>query len=149
MVRSQAGSAHVFVTTAMTEEEEEAIVARLRADRAREYDEFAERCGGFLAEIKKETQLQKFTFAELEENEDDFNKLSAWLIKIKARDFFPSKRLQESNDTLETCGTALSVFAEAVYVQEGIAPPEKVQSSPLASNTSDSSPKKPKGPRHG
>ena len=148
-VRGQDGSATVFVIAAMAQEEEEAIVARFQADRAREYDEFAERSLGFLAEIEKETRLQKFTFAELEENEDDFSKLSAWLAKIKARDFFPRPRLQESNQTLETCGTALSVFAEAVYTQEGVASPEEAQSSPPASSTSGSSPKKPRGPRHG
>jgi hypothetical protein len=120
MVRAQGGSATVFATAATSDEEERAIVARFQADRAREYDEFAERSGEFLAEIEKETRRRKFTFAELEEIEDDLDKLSTWLSKIKARDFFPDARMQQANETLETCGTALRTFADAVYAQEGI-----------------------------
>jgi len=120
VVSGQGGSATVFATAAMAQEEEEAIVARFRVDRAREYDEFAERSLGFLAEIEKETKRRKFTFAELEEIEDDLNKLSAWLAKIETRDFFPNARMQEANDRLQTCGTALRAFAEKVYAQEGV-----------------------------
>lgn len=120
MVRAQGGSATVFATTATSEEEEQAIIARFQADRAREYDEFAERSGEFLAEIEKETRRRKFTFAELEEIEDDLHKLSAWLAKIKARDFFPNARMHQANETLEVCGTALRTFAEEVYAQEGV-----------------------------
>ncbi|OJV00338.1 MAG: hypothetical protein BGO16_15150 [Nitrobacter sp. 62-23] len=120
MVRAQGGSATVFSTTATSEEEEQAIIARFQADRAREYDEFAERSGEFLAEIEKETRRRKFTFAELEEIEDDLDKLSAWLAKIKARDFFPNARMQVANETLETSGAALRTFAGAVYTQEGV-----------------------------
>lgn len=56
IVRAQGGSATVFATTATSEEEEQAIVARFQADRAREYDEFSERSGEFFAEIEKETR---------------------------------------------------------------------------------------------
>ena len=110
----------VFAATATSEEEENAIVTRFQADRAREYDEFAERSGEFFLEIEKETRRRKFTFAELEEIEDDLDKLSVWLAKIKARDFFPNGRMQAANETLETCGTALRTFADEVYAQEGV-----------------------------
>ncbi len=145
-VRGQSGSATVFATTAASEEEEQTIVARFQADRARE---FAERSGEFLAEIEKETRRRKFTFAELEEIEDDFNKLSAWLAKIKARDFFPDARLQEANDALETCGTALRGFAEAVYAQEGVVAAPDGNTGALDLEVLASALKNRKGPRDG
>lgn len=119
-VRMQGGSATVFSTTATTQADQDAIVARFRADRAREYDEFAERARAFVAEIDRETRQEKFTFAELEELEDDLHKLTGWLGKIRARDFFADARLEEAAGTLEVCGKALRAFAETVYAQEGL-----------------------------
>lgn len=52
----------------------EAIIQRFQADRSREYDEFAERCIALLAEISKETEAGKYTFAEMEETEHDIEK---------------------------------------------------------------------------
>ncbi|OJU34884.1 MAG: hypothetical protein BGN99_25045 [Alphaproteobacteria bacterium 65-37] len=138
MARGQGGAATVFTTTATAPEEEDAIVARFQADRAREYDEFAERTGNFLAEVERETQLRKFTFAELEEIEDDLEKLTAWLGKIKARDFFPNTRAQEASDTLEACGTAQRAFAGAVYAQENIATSPDDNADPLGTDNADS-----------
>lgn len=121
-VREHGGSATVFTTQNLSPNEQETILSRFRADRAAEYKEFAERAQAFLAEIERESQLGKFTFAELEEIEDDFNKLSAWLDKIRARDFFPDDQAQEATRTLAKGNEALRVFAEAVYRQEGVGP---------------------------
>jgi hypothetical protein len=119
-VRTQGGTAAVFTVQATGPVEGEAILARFRVDRGREYGEFAERARGFLAEIDKETRLGKFTFAELEEIEDDFGKLSAWLGKIRARDFFPDEEQREAADTLGRCEAVLRTFAEEVYALEGV-----------------------------
>jgi hypothetical protein len=113
----------VFVIQEPTPTETEGFVAHFRVDRGREYDEFAERSRGFLAEIKRETQRKKFTFAELEEIEDDFEKLTTWLNKIRARDFFPGEQSQNATTTLDGCAAALKAFAEAVYTHEGVCPP--------------------------
>ena len=122
-VRLQGGSANIFTTTAISQAEQDLVLTRFQSDRAREYDEFQDRARGFFAEIDKETQKRKFTFAELEEIEDDLEKLSAWLGKIRARDFFPDERMKGAIDTLEACGAALRTFAEEVYAQEGVSAP--------------------------
>lgn len=119
-VKAQAGTAVVFTINEPSATEAEGFVARFQADRGREFSEFAERCEEFLAEIEKETRRRKFTFAELEEIEDDLEKLTAWLAKIQARDFFPNEESQRAKETLERCGGALKVFAEAVYAHEGV-----------------------------
>jgi hypothetical protein len=64
------------------------MIARFANDRQREYQEFATRAQGLLDEVAKEIAAEKFTFAELEEVEDDLKKLEVWLAKISARDFF-------------------------------------------------------------
>ena len=120
--RAQGGQASIF--NGHVAGGDEGVIEQFRADRAREYGEFDQRCAAFLAEIDKETGLEKFTFAELEEIEDDFGKLAMWLAKIGARDFFPGEQMALARKTLETCERARDRFAETVYGREGLAHPD-------------------------
>jgi hypothetical protein len=86
----------------------------------REYDEFAERCAALLDEIGKEDKAGKYTFAELEESEQDLEKLARWLGKIQARDFFPDERGQEAAAMLARCQTAVEAFSQSVYAAEEV-----------------------------
>ncbi|WP_047866353.1 Chromate resistance protein ChrB [Rubrobacter aplysinae] len=86
-------------------------------DQARdaEYSEVIERCRAFHAELGKERGEENFTFAELEENEEDLAKLEAWFGKIRARDRFGAPLLQEAEQALVSCREDLEVFAASVY----------------------------------
>ena len=117
--RSQGGHATVFLAEA-ADGNDAPILERFRSDRAREYGELDQRCAAFLAEVEKEERLEKFTFAELEEIEDDFQKLATWLAKIEARDFFPGEQRQLARDTLKRCEAARVTFSETVYAREGL-----------------------------
>lgn len=119
LIQTGGGTAALFTCGAVAGIDNDALVGRFRADRAREYHEFAERSEGLLAEIAKETRSSKFTFAELEEIEDDLVKLKAWLDKIAARDFFPDKHIKEARAQLGRCEQALKMFTEKVYLAEG------------------------------
>jgi hypothetical protein len=119
LIRKSDGAAALFACTALAGTDNRTLTERFRADRGREYDEFAERSDGMLAEIAKETRARKFTFAELEEIEDDLAKLKAWLDKIATRDFFPDKRLVEARTRLNHCEKALQIFAKSVYRADG------------------------------
>src|SRR5579875_337179 len=123
--RGQGGTGFVLTVSA-SPGADEAIIQRFRADRGREYDEFEERCGAFLAEVGKEAGAGKFTFAELEESEQDLAKLARWHRKIRSRDFFPDQRWPRSAEMMERCRRTLHDFAHAVYEAEGVqAPAEK------------------------
>ena len=117
-IGSAGGSAAIFEADAVGGDD--AMVARFADDRAREYDEFATRSQGLLDEIAKEVAAEKFTFAELEEIEDDLKKLEIWLGKIEARDFFASQRISVARQELETCAATASSFAERVYAASGV-----------------------------
>lgn len=117
-VRGHGGHATVMIARAA--EEDATIVAHFHTDRAREYAELRERCQGFLDEIEKERAAGKFTFAELEELEDDYDKLAAWLGKIRARDFFPGEVGALANGAVRDCAAARDAFAQAVYAREGL-----------------------------
>ena len=120
MVRGYGGSGFVLPVSGARPEVDTAIVERFRADRSREYDEFAEGCEAFLAEINKESQAGKFTFAELEEREQDLEKLARWLTKIRKRDFFPDDRRLSASGLTDRCQMALEVFSASVYEGEDV-----------------------------
>jgi len=47
-------------------------------------------CQKYLKELEKEISIEKFTFAELDEEEEELQKLLSWYNKIIARDLFHS-----------------------------------------------------------
>ena len=121
-VREQGGTAYALRTTSATGTEDDEIVARFRSDRAKEYAELTERAEELLAELAKETDRSNFTFAEMEENEQDLDRLSGWLEKITVRDFFPDEHAKDAAALLERCKRALEAFTAEVYRAEGVEP---------------------------
>jgi hypothetical protein len=120
VILGQGGTAFILNIPESAPEVDEAIVQRFQGDRAREYDEFTERCTAFLDEISKETHAGKYTFAEMEEGEQDLEKLARWLTKIRERDFFPDEHRQQSATMLARCRSVLDGFSQAVYIAEGV-----------------------------
>lgn len=94
------------------------IHASFQAARDDEYEEIVDKCQDFLAGIDKEFAAGHFTFAELEENEVDHQKLERWLHKVVDRDVFgaPGRRIAE--ESLARCAQALERYAERVYAEE-------------------------------
>jgi hypothetical protein len=114
------GTGFVLRVSGSSPQSNESIVRLFQSDRSREYDEFAERCTAFLSEINRESAAEKYTFAEMEESEQDLKKLTRWLTKIQARDFFPNERRDQSVALLAECRRALRRFSRAVYKVEGV-----------------------------
>jgi hypothetical protein len=121
MICERGGTGFVLSVSGSTDIDE-TIVQSFHADRGREYDEFEERCGALLAEISKETATEKFTFAELEEAEQEIAKLTRWQRMIKSRDFFPDERWPRSVEMMDRCRSRLQQFAWSVYKAEGVPP---------------------------
>jgi hypothetical protein len=119
-VLRRGGAGFVLRVSGSSPESNESIMRLFQSDRSREYDEFAERCAAFLNEINRESAAEKYTFAEMEESEQDLKKLARWLAKIQARDFFPDGRRDQSVALLAQCRRALRAFSQAVYQVEGV-----------------------------
>ena len=73
IVQEMGGSAQLLRADALVGEYD--IVAAFNAARDDEYDEIVDRCRDFLTEIENETAARHFTYAELEENDEDLAKL--------------------------------------------------------------------------
>jgi hypothetical protein len=127
-MEQQGGSGLFLQANAPSDAIQATLIQRFQQERAKEYQEFGDRCQEFLAEVEKETRARKFIFAELEENEQDLLKLIRWLRKIQSRDFFPGSASREAITHLATCRQALGQFTTTVYEQEGLPAPEATES---------------------
>ena len=112
-VRESEGTAHLVRGPLVGDDA--VLVAAFNAARDEEYREVLDRCRDFHAELERERAIGKFTFAELEENEDDLAKLEAWFGKIRGRDRFGAPLASEAERAISGCQEELEAFAASVY----------------------------------
>ena len=74
----------------------------------------------FEDEIRRETRKKRFRFAELEESEADWEKLSRWWERLVERDFFGAAGRTAAEETLARGRSLLDDFTREVYRAEGL-----------------------------
>ena len=84
-----------------------------------EYDEIVDRCEDFLQQIEKEYRSEHFTYAELEENDEDLVKLRNWFAKVRARDVLSASGMAATTAAIQRCEQVLDEYAARVYAEEG------------------------------
>jgi hypothetical protein len=118
-VREFEGEATVVTGATFDVARGEAVVAAFRTARSDEYAEVTREAERLLEHISRETDHRDFTFAELEELEEDLAKLRRWSIQIQARDYFPDATITESvAELLAQCNAALAEFLEQAAVRD-------------------------------
>jgi len=123
-IQSQNGRAFIFTVKSQDSESDDSIVELFNPYIDRDYTEFAESCQALLNEIDKSTEQKEFDFSELDELEEDLQKLTSWLRKIKARDFFKSQKGDSADALIGQCRKKLQAFEKIVYANEGLEVPE-------------------------
>ena len=94
------------------------VRAAFLAARNDEYEEIVDKCEDFLRQVQKEYDENHFTYAELEENEEDLVKLKNWYAKIVERDAFGANGRPATERALESCEQSLEAYAARVYAEE-------------------------------
>lgn len=93
--------------------------ARLRSAwneaRADEYGELASECDKLVAEIESEFAKQKFTLAELDEEEAELEKLTRWHERIRGRDVLGCEGATGAATALGRASEALARYTAAVF----------------------------------
>ena len=97
---------------------ESEVMAAFQSARDDEYEEIVDKCRDFLAQIEKEHAAKHFTYAELEENEEDLVKLQNWFAKVVERDVFGAPGRAPTEIALKDCEEALEAYAAKVYEVE-------------------------------
>jgi len=83
--------------------------------RSDEYGELIAECEKLVAEIDKEFAKQKFTLAELDEEEQSLERLRRWYRELKLRDLFGAPSATTAESQLRESQARLEDFAERVY----------------------------------
>lgn len=91
------------------------LIEQFNRERELDYRELIEKCDDFKAEIDKETKRENFTFAEVEENDHEIEKLNTWLSRIEKKDYFNCLMKNEVLKQLEECSLLLSQFSNKVF----------------------------------
>jgi hypothetical protein len=109
------GSAVAIQAAPLASEDGERLSSAWNEARAGEYGELAAECEKLVAEIDKEFAKEKFTLAELDEEEAELDKLKRWHERIKARDVQGCDRAADADAALERAAEALSRYTAAVF----------------------------------
>ncbi len=97
---------------------EERIIALFNQIRDDEYQELIRECEKYLLEIAKEISHEKYTFAELEEEEAELEKLTVWHEKITARDLFHASHAEEAAGKCREIAKVFDDYSQRVYAHE-------------------------------
>ncbi len=66
----------------------------------------------FFKEIKFEVERKNFIFPEMEENEEELEKLRHWLKKVKKRDFIKATLKKIAIEKIKTCEKMFDDFSK-------------------------------------
>lgn len=83
--------------------------------REAEWAEFVSECHKYLAELAHEIEIAKLTLAELDEEEQSFERLRRWHRELTVRDVFTSPGSQVAREQLNECSDKLEHYTDLVY----------------------------------
>jgi DNA-binding transcriptional regulator PaaX len=120
LVSEHEGESFVLVAAAADDATARRIRGLYDAARRAEWAEFASECAKCLAELDKEIRTEKFTLAELDEEEQNVDRLRRWHRELRARDLFDSIDPDEIQRHLDACAASLEQFTALVYTAVGL-----------------------------
>jgi hypothetical protein len=109
------GQVTVLRTVAGDGSDEDRLVEAWNAARDAEYRELAGECTKFLGEIDHEFEIEKFTLAELDEEEAELDKLQRWHGRIRTRDVHGAAGGDAATRALQQAEEALARYSAAVF----------------------------------
>lgn len=91
------------------------LEAAYTAERDAEWSELLADCDKYLAELDREIAIQKFTRAELEEEEQSMDRLRRWHRELALRDIFGASSASVAGRRLKDCEAKLDDYTERVF----------------------------------
>ena len=119
LVEAAGGELLVFDAEPRGEDMGSRLEGAFTAEREEEWTEFLAECAKFEAEIDKEIRIKKFTSAELDEEEQNLERLRRWFRDLRRRDVSVAPSQQAAELRLKECEERLEGFAEQVYAYGG------------------------------
>lgn len=111
--------------------DEERLRSAWNEARAEEYKELVSECEKLVVEIDKEFAKQKFTLAELDEEEAELDKLNRWHERIRSRDVCGCERAGAADEALARATEAIARYTAAVFDRTNPDRPATASDAPL------------------
>ncbi len=99
----------------LSKSQEEGLSKAFMESRNEEYREIIHKCDEFVLELEDEIAKENFIFAEVEENEEELDKLKQWFKKVEKRDVLKSPMQKEALEKIRMCDKIFESFASRVY----------------------------------
>ena len=115
LTRAGGGTFAIIDASPRTEAGHALIRDAFVAARRDEWAEFQADCGKYEEEIAREIAKRKFTFGELEEEEQSLDRLRRWFRDLKKRDILSLPEAHSAEKRLRHCEDILTDYAELVY----------------------------------
>lgn len=109
------GGLSVFRATGHGDADATELRDAFTSTRVDEWNEFVADCGKFDAEIDREFAKEKFTFGELEEEEQSLDRLRRWHRDLLRRDAFAQPEALRATERLAVSAEKLAGYSERVY----------------------------------
>ena len=109
------GSVAVLAATSYGDDDIAVLRDAFLAARVDEWNEFLADCAKFDAEIDREVAKQKFTFGELEEEEQSLERLRRWHRDLLRRNISELDEAVEAARALEAATAKLAAYSEQVF----------------------------------
>ena len=118
-IHEYGGEVSLLATVSPDDAWEAELLGRFNQARDAEYAEIVENVERFEDEIRRERSKGRFSFAQLDDIEGDWEKLQRWRERIGTRDFFDAPGRQAADDALARGRAALEAFTAEVGAHEG------------------------------
>ena len=119
LVERAEGDAYLFDAKPRDDAMAAALEEAFIEGREEEWHEFIRECDKFDEEIAREIRTEKFTSAELDEEEQNLDRLRRWHRDLSARDVLGAPSAPEAELRLKTCAERLEGYAQQVFEHEG------------------------------
>jgi len=125
-VQSSNGVASAFTSQDLDAQQGDRLRARFLEARDEEYSELLGQYAKFVLHVKHAGSTNRYTFAEVEELEEELGKLERWLEEIHQRDFFASNQYATASRSLEEGRELLQAFVARTFEELGESTPAPV-----------------------
>ncbi len=115
IIENYGGEVFLLEGKILNSDDEKKIINVFKDARNKEYREIINKCEDFFEEISNEIERQNFIFAEIEENEEELEKLKKWFKKVEKRDFVNAPLKKEAIEKLKKCTKLFEEFSKKVY----------------------------------
>ena len=117
-VAASGGDVMVGKMVFVDELDDERVIGAFRSHQDGDYDEIVEQCERLVYELDRETEKEKFTYAEIEENETELVRIHKWMERIVARDWFAASGRARAEHAIEQAEERSRVYTEQVEQHE-------------------------------